>query len=214
MKNIFFATLFVFFVSEGFPQSDSSNYKTNKNKLKFGLSYFCFSDLNLNFIEGVNQSLMIITKVNNHIIKIGPTFFLNPRISNLKTDGIILSYQYILKTNFNRLNVVFCYDLVYRQRIESWIRELEYENYGKTNVKFYSKSNSIQNLLGYGFKFNVNQKFSLITCMGIGGEIYNFKSKTVPLNQPFLSNEYSSGNIFSNRKNCNIIKIGIEYFFN
>ena len=50
--------------------------------------------------------------------------------------------------------------------------------------------------------------------MGIGGEIYNFKSKTVPLNQPFLSNEYSSGNIFSNRKNCNIIKIGIEYFFN
>jgi hypothetical protein len=208
--NILVLILFLLFY-KGYSQNDT--IKPKKNKRFFGLSHFTISNINLNFLEGINQSALASYKTKNHQIFVGPTYHFNPNLTKLKFDGLMFSYQYNLETRVTRIYMIFVYDLIYNRRTENWNREMSYGNYTKTNVAFESEWKSIQNLFGYGFKFCLKENFSVISTMSIGGEIYSFKSKTILKDYPNQSNEYSSSSLFENRKNCNLIKLGFEYFF-
>jgi hypothetical protein len=203
--------VFIILIKVGYSQNDT--IKPNKKKLSFGLSHFTISNINLNFLEGINQSALTSFKIKNHQIFVGPTYHFNPRLTKLKFDGLMFSYHYNLETRVRRIYMIFVYDFIYNKRTENWNREMSYGNYAKTNVAFESEWKSLQNLFGYGFKFCLKENFSIISTMSIGGEIYSFKSKTILTDYPNQSNEYSSSNLFENRKNCNLIKLGFEYFF-
>ena len=90
---------------------------------------------------------------------------------------------------------------------------MKYNPISSSIVDYKSKWQSLKNQIGYGFIIKIYKRIYINQSFSIGGEFYNYKSKTIVRENADYSNEYKSGNIFSKFESSYFIKTGIGYSF-
>jgi hypothetical protein len=213
MKSILI-NIFVLSCLFSFAQSDSiSISKKESNKMTFGANILYFVNFDLSFKDGFLFATSAVIKNDKQSISIAPLWWIDKNKSTNFYKGGMLSYQFYPNGNRKSINFYFIYDLLYTFEKNEWERNMEYFPNQFYNVSFKSISNSMKNQVGYGFNINICRGFYINQSMSFGVEFYNYISKTIVKDNPSLSSEYSSGNLFSHTNASSFLKIGIGYNF-
>lgn len=206
---IFFLIGFSFY---SFSQTDSLKRNTENKKKYFVFNISVLNDPDLSIKDGLTLSTVISLKLNKNLLQIGPLWWFDQNRNANFLKGGIFSYNYF-PFKENNLNFYFIYDFAYVYKTDNWSREMKYDPISSSIVDYKSKWQSLKNQIGYGFIIKIYKRIYLNQSFSIGGEFYNYKSKTIVRENSDFSNEYKSGNIFSKFESCYFIKTGIGYSF-
>ncbi|OFX34141.1 MAG: hypothetical protein A2X08_03580 [Bacteroidetes bacterium GWA2_32_17] len=211
-KHILLIFLLIGFSFYSFSQTDSlkSNIENKKKYLVFNISVL--NDPDLSIKDGITLSTVISLKSNKNLFQIGPLWWFDQNRNANFFKGGIFSYNYF-PFKENRLNFYFILDFAYVYKNDIWSKEMKYNPISSSIVDYKSKWQSLKNQIGYGFIIKIYKRIYINQSFSIGGEFYNYKSKTIVRENADYSNEYKSGNIFSKFESSYFIKTGIGYSF-
>ena len=206
---IFFLIGFSFY---SFSQTDSLKRNLENKKNNFVFSISVLNDPDLSIKDGITLSTVISLKSNKNLFQIGPLWWFDQNRDVNFLKGGIFSYNYF-PFKENNLNFYFIYDFAYVYKTDNWSKEMKYNPVSSSIVDYKSKWQSLKNQIGYGFIIKIYKRIYFNQSFSIGGEFYNYKSKTIVRENSDYSNEYKSGNIFSKFESSYFIKTGIGYSF-
>lgn len=194
-----------------FAQDDLIQKSSEKNKqLTFGANLSHFTNFNLNYTDGFSFVTSGVVNKGKCSISLGPIWWIDRNNYVNFFRGGMLSFQYYPDKTKRRINFYFINDFSYSFEKYHWNRNMKTINYTQYyNVEFKSFSQSLQEQIGYGINVKIYKGFYVNQSMTIGFEFYNYQSTTTVIEDPSLSSEYSTGNIFSASETKGYLKIGI-----
>lgn len=208
---VFFFQSILSFAQVRITQPDSSN----KRHTSYGCNISHLTNFDLNYTDGF--SFITTAKINkpNYSASIGPVWWIDRNNSVNFFRGGMFTIEYYPNKTDRRVNFYFINDLSYTFEKYSWNRYMKTINYTDYyNVEFKSIWQALQEQIGYGFNVKIYKGLYINQSMTIGFEFHNYKSKTTVAEDPSLSSEYSTGNIFSGSATKGYLKIGIGYNYN
>ena len=188
--------------------------KNNHKKITYGLEVIHLANNNLNYTNGFSFATAATFHKGRVVLLPGFvwSFDRNKKVNILK--GGTLSAEFYPFKNNRIINFYFKNDLSLTYEKDRWNRYMKTINYTDYyHVKFNSVWHSLQEQIGYGFNLDLNCSFYLTSAMTIGFEFYNYKSNTIVEEDPSLSSQYSTGNIFSDVNTKGYLMLGIGYSF-
>ncbi len=206
------ATIFLTIFNLMAYSQDDTPGKT-ENKLKFGVNVSAMPDLSFEFKNGVHLSTQFIASKNKISILFGPVWWVYKNKDTNKFKGGSISLRYFPQKMSRTLNFYFMYDLDYFLQTNEWSRYMQYTPSVSYNVDFKSKIQTLRNQVGYGFILKLYKGLFFTQSLSFGMDCYNYNSTTTVIENPSLSENYSSGNIFSNTHASSTLKAGIEFHF-
>ncbi len=216
LKNLSLIVMNIFLLTNmsSFAQSDSvSILKKENKKITFSANSSYLMNFDLSFKDGFSFITAAVIKKANHNLSIAPVWWIDKNRNGNIFKGGMLSYRFFPSRNRKCLNFYFIYDLMFTFEKNEWEKNMEYIPKQYYDVSFKSRWHSLKNQVGYGFNINIYKGFYFNQSMSIGIEFYNYTSKTDVKDNPSLSSEYSSGNIFSDSNASSLLMIGIGYNF-